>query len=334
MGKKSETNLINSENCMVNRLDFIELFDEQFSIKTFDTTIRKGEAKANSVMQKARLAIRDAYTNQSEEYHYEVSMSEDIKKAIESGEVNLVKGKDGLLYAQLRGEKGRFGSPLPIEKQLESQGVSAEQLEMAIQMEAIKHQLERMVETLKEIEENVDDIIQGQHNDRIGLFYSGLSLYAEAQNISNDELRTQVLGQALKALSDANSQIIQELRTHMEYLATERYLSSKRIAESIEEKLFGVRKCYDVIYRSTMLKAAIYFEANEMQAMLTSLDEYGRFIKQLIIPFAGMLSELDKGDKFIERGKWGKIADTMTVSQEMRLAISQKENMLISMEEE
>ena len=45
---------------------------------------------------------------------------------------------------------------------------------------------------------------------------------------------------------------------------------------------------------------------------------YGRFIRRLIIPYTGVLSELDKNEKFIKKGIWGAIANTLSVCSTMR----------------
>ncbi len=314
--------------------DFLSMFDEQFSIDDFDRAIQSGKEESNAIISKARAAIKNAYNDSEESFHYEVSMTEEMKQAIDSGEVSLVTSKDGLIYAQLRGEKGKFGKPLPIEKQLENQGITVEQLQLALQMEAIRSQLESMISTLKNIEGRVTDIIQGQHNDRIGLFYSGLSLFAEASCVSDDILKTQLYSQSLKALSDANAQVIQEIRSCIEYLVTKQYTGRKDYDKQIEEHLASISKCYDVVYRSTFLKAAIYHEKNEIPAMLTAIDEYGRFVEKLIIPYAGMLSELDKNEKFIEKGAWGKIASTLSVCGEMRKQLNSQEPLMLSMKGE
>lgn len=314
--------------------DFLSIFDEQFSIDDFDKTIQSGKEASKEIISKARIAIKNAYDDSDESFHYEVRMTEELKQAIELGEVSLVTGKDGLVYAQLRGEKGRFGKPLPVEKQLEEQGITAEQLQLALQMDAIRNQLEVMISTLRSIEGRVTEVIQGQHNDRIGLFYSGLSLFAEANCISDNTLRTQLYSQSLKALSDANSQVIQEIRSCIEYLATEQYKGIKDGTKQIEERLSSIHKCYDVVYRSTFLKAAIYHEKNEISAMLTTIDEYSRFVQKLIIPYVGMLSELDKNEKFIEKGTWGKIASTLSVCGDMRKQLNSEIPLMISMEGE
>ena len=314
--------------------DFLSIFDEQFSIEDFDKSIQIEKEESENILSKARCAVKKAYAAADDDYHYEVNMSDEMKKAIESGEVNLVNGNDGLVYAQLRGEKGRFGKPLPIEKQLEEQGITAEELQLAMQMDAIRQQLETMIRELKHIESRVTEVVQGQHNDRIGLFYSGLSLYAEAQRITEPSLKTLTLANALKALSDANAQVIQEIRTNIEYLVTEKYIGSKNATTQIDEKLSSINKCYDVVYRSSLLKSAIYYERGEVEAMLTCFDEYGRFIEKLIIPYAGTLSELDKSEKFIEKGTWGSIVNTLSICKDMRETLGVPEKLTLAMKGE
>ena len=316
--------------------DFLSIFDEQFSIDDFDKSIQTGSDASKSVLSKARVAVKNAYgaLDNDEAYYYEVSMTDELKKAIDSGEVSLIIGKDGLVYAQLRGEKGRFGKPLPIEKHLKEQELTVAQIELAIQMDAIRDQLESMIATLKTIEGRVTEVIRGQHNDRIGLCYSGLSLYAESRRVSDDNLRKLTQVNALKALSDANSQVIQEIRTNIEYLVTEQYRGRKDSTKEIDERLSSINKCYDVVYRSSFLKAAIYYECGEIEAMFTCIEEYSRFVQKLIIPYTGILSELDKNEKFIEKGTWGAIAKTLGICSEIREKLSTAEKFLLSMKGE
>lgn len=319
------------QEVVVQNFDFLSIFDSQFSIDDFQREIENGKPGNNQILDKARKAVKNAYSEDDEKFHYEVIMSDEMKDAIESGEIQLVKGKDGLLYAQLRGEKGHFGKPLPIEKQLEKQGVTLEQLQIALQMETIINQLETMVASLKSIEGRVTQVIQGQHNDRIGLFYSGLSLYAESKDMEDKQLKKYVQAQALKALSDSNSQVIQEIRTCIEYLVNEKYKNSNDAMNEISERLSSISKCFDVVYRATFLKAAIYYENGEIPSMLTTIDEYGRFVEKLIVPYAGVLSELDQNDRFIEKGTWGTIANTLSICGELREKLSTQDIYYLNM---
>lgn len=318
--------------------DFLSIFDEQFSVDDLDRSLRSDKERSGEVISRAREAVRNAFLYPEDAgesgCHYEVCMTDELKQQIESGEAEFVTGKDGTVYAMLRGENGHVRKQLPIEKRLEEQGISVEQLQLALQMDAIRDQLESMIASLKSIEGRVMDIIQGQQNDRIGLFYSGLSLYAESQNIIDEGLKTQIQSQALKALSDANSQVIQEIRTSIEYLVTEQYMKHKNKSREIESRLSTIGKCYDVVYRSTFLKAAIYYEKGEVGAMLTTIDEYGRFVQKLIVPYAARLSELDRNEKFIEKGTWGKIASTLSVCGDMRRQLQAPETFTLSLKGE
>lgn len=56
----------------------------------------------------------------------------------------------GEIVAQLRRKNCQFSGIIPIEKELKEEGISSANLEMAMQMEAIKQQLQSIIESLKE----------------------------------------------------------------------------------------------------------------------------------------------------------------------------------------
>lgn len=307
-----------------NRVDdnMISLFDEQFSIEGFETAIEKSETESNKIIASAKDTIKNALRKRDAESNYVVDMSDELKASIDKGEVELVAGKGGELYAVLRGEKGQFSKPLPIKKELEEKGITTDQLQLALQMEAIKEQLKKIVEDLKNIEGLVGDVKKGQRNDRLGLFYSGLSLYVESKSIKDPTLRLQVVAQSLRSISDANAQIIQEARDSIEYLVTKKYNKVKNKTEKINEHIETIHQCYEVISKAAFVKAIIYQESGELGAMLSSLSEYGRFLEKMIVPHASQLSELDKDDRLIETGKWGTIAKSLEACNEMKERIS------------
>jgi hypothetical protein len=300
----------------------LDLFDEQFTLSNFRCAIEKAGHHSDDVVSSARLVVAKAFSNDPEEYRYVVDMTGDTKEALEAGKIKLVENSDGEIFAQLRNANGRYGKRLPIKKELIEEGISVEALMLAIQMEAIKDQLQAMIETLKEIEGRITEVAQGQRNDRIGLFYSGLSLYVEAREIKDEYLRKQLTAQALKSLSDANSQMIQDIRTNVDYLVNKQYARSKKGVAGIDERISIIRQCYDVVYRASFLKAAIYQENGEIASMLTAIDEYGRFVEKIILPNVGNLSELDKDSRFIEAGTWGTIAHTLEGCRELKQRIS------------
>ncbi len=316
--------------------DMALLFDKQFSIMDLETAIEANEKRSNTVMDAVRNAVKKAASEQNREEDrtlYVVDMDESIKDAMESGDFKLDTNSSGEMFAQLRDKDGHFGKRLPIKEELIEQGISVEAAELALQMDVVRDQLKNIIVALNAIEGKVTEVLQGQQNDRLGLFYSGLSLYMEAGSIHDKNLRQLVISQSLKALSDANSQMIQELRTSVEFLVGEKYKKAKKITEKIDEHLAIIHQCYDVVYRSSFLKATIYYENEEIQAMLTAINEYGRFVERMIIPYAGKLSELDRNNQFIEKGTWGRIGQTLEGCQELKKQITQNHTYYLSLKE-
>ena len=328
-----------SSNEITNTLpviaDAFSLFDEQFSIVDLQNAIAKNEEESNTVLSSVRRAVKKAAKNIPDEDKtiYIVDMDEGIKAAIDSGDIKLDTNAAGEIFAQLRDEKGHYGEKLPIKEELIEQGVSVEAVELALQMDVIRDQLKEIITALSSIEGRVTAVIQGQHNDRLGLYYSGLSLYLEARSIRDPSLKGQIIAQSLRSLSDANAQMIQELRTSVEYLVTEQYRRVKKMTGKIEEQLSIIQQCYDIVYRAAFLKALIYQENGELAAMLTSIDEYGRFVEKMIVPYAGKLSELDRHNRFIEKGTWGTICHTLVNCRNLKEQISQKHIYYLSSEE-
>ncbi len=233
-----------------DEFDYLSLFDMQFGIAEFSDAFEKAESKGNAIIESAKIAIIKAFRKGETDSEFVLDIDEKTKQAIKNGEVKLVTSNTGEVFAQLRDENGRFGKRLPIKEELKEEGISADQLQVAIQIDAIKNQLESIIEGMKEIEGKVTYVIQGQRNDRIGLFYSGLSLYVEAMNTNDPYLKRQLISQALKSISDANSQMIQEVRTNIEYLVNKKYMEQKKKTEEIEKRLGIIHQCYEVVYRA------------------------------------------------------------------------------------
>ena len=309
--------------------DLTTLFDEQFAVANFEALIEKTENDTESVLRSARQAVHNAYEREQDNPKYVLDISDDVATQIDNGEIQLVTYGDEV-FAQLRDEKGRYGKRLPIKKDLENEGISIEQVQMAIQMEAIKEQLKSIINGMKELEDYVKDVLEGQRNDRIGLYYSGISLYLEACATKDEYLRKQLIAQAIKSLNDANSQMIQDARTSVEYLVTKQFRKSKDRMNKIDEHLAVIQQCCGVIFKAACMKAIVYNNCKEIDAMLVSIEEYGRFIENLIAPNVGELSELDPTVKLISTGTWNQIADTFTSCKNLREQIAGKDTILLS----
>ena len=309
--------------------DMTTLFDEQFAVAKFEALIEKSENDSESILDSAKQAVHNAYEREQDNPKYVLDISDDVAAKIDSGEIQLVTYGDEV-FAQLRDEKGRYGKRLPIKKDLEAEGVTTEELRLALQMEAIKEQLKSIIKGMKELEDYVKDVLEGQRNDRIGLYYSGISLYLEACATKDEYFRKQLIAQAIKSLNDANSQMIQEARSSVEYLVTKQFRKSKDRMKKIDEHLAITQQCCGVIFKAACMKAIIYNNCKEVDAMLVAIEEYGHFVENLIVPNVGELSELDPSVKLISTGSWNQIADTFTGCKKIREQITERDTFLLS----
>lgn len=317
--------MIKTNNELTSQKTGLPSMDTQYSIDDFRNIFEEKQNVADKVINAINNVVFDADLSKTmtahggDETRYVVDMSEDMKDAIQKGKIKLDMRKSGEIFAQIKDADGHYGKKLPIKEELISQGVDPLEVTTAMQTRAIQMELEDIMDTLNEIGSNVEEIIQGLQNDRIGLYYSGLNLFLESRNINDDIFKKLVLSQALKALSDANAQMIQSIEMDIRYIVCKEYKKGNgKSAYKIKEKMDSINKCFEVIYRSSVLKAAIYYENNEMGAMLTAFDEYGKFLNELIVPYAGQLSEHDENDVYLTDGIWEKKSGSFALMENVK----------------
>ena len=106
--------------------------------------------------------------------------------------------------------------------------------------------------------------------------------------------------------------MIQDIRSNIEYLLNGDYNSEKSKTKDIKKHLSRIQQSYSIVYRASFIKAMIYQENHEIGGMLTSIEEYGRFVEKLIVPYVGKLSEFDNSNMLIDDSSWSNIAKTLT----------------------
>ena len=302
--------------------------DDLYEIVNIRDIFNHQQSAADVVLRKVTDVVTDSSIGETikkgmkKDFRYVVNMTDEMKQAIDSGAIKLDQNKAGEIFAQIRDATGQFGDKIPISKEMIAAGINPMEISHALQMKALQRKLDEMMNVLDEIGQDVAEVIQGQQNDRIGLYNSGLCLYLESRNIQDPSLRSLIVAQALKTLSDGNEQIKQEMRSSIQYLLEGRYKKNKgKSSEDIQEKMANINKCFDIVHRSYLLKSSIYSERNEIQAMLSALDQYGKFLKHEIIPIAPKLTEFDKNDVLLQDGRWdtrAKLFDSIsTVRQQI-----------------
>lgn len=198
-----------------------------------------------------------------------------------------------------------FDDAYPIK--LEEFGTAFDPMTMAaaLQMRALQNQVEQISDQLNIIDHNVKEVLQGQQNDRISLYYSAAALFAESQTIQDKQLRNDLMLQALGKLTDCTFQLTLTMKSDIRYLVNGEYKSAKgKRVEQIEQKMQNINQAFAYIHQSFILRAAIYCRQGEPEAMAAVLKEYSEFIETVVAKNAGLLAQCDIRDDGTLAGIW------------------------------
>lgn len=288
----------------------ISPYDVSYPLALLSNGIKKELDKAQTVAQNIfRAVVREMPTLTQVQQamdkgcRYVVDASESTLKAIENGALKLTQ-ENGKTYAQLRVD-GKYGSKLPIKKEVFHKGVDPTQMANALQMQALQDQIQDVANQLILIDGSVREVLQGQQNDRIGLYYSGLSLFLESRSVSDAGLRNALQAQALRALTESTFQLKLTLESDIKYIEYKEYdkVKGKR-KELITEHMNNINQSFAFIHQATMLRAGIYCDIGEHASMARVLEEYSHFIDTDIAPKSVLLSQYDVNDDGTQAGLW------------------------------
>ena len=304
----------NNKTLTEQSIEELSVYDVNFPTRFFNSTVVTRLEQTESVLAKIYNAVLSDVSVGSQirqatkkGFRLVVDATESTLDAIDKGKIKLTTEKSGKTFAQVRKSNGRYGEKLPIKKEVFSKGIDPVQMANSLQMKALQDQIMEITEQIECINYSVQEVLRGQQNDRIGLYYSGAALFLEARNITNSELRQSLLIQALKALSDSTFQLTLKMQSDIKYIVDEEYENAK--GKNSRKKLVATRindinQCFAFIHQATMLKAGTYCEMGELLSMATVLDEYSSFISNTIAPYASLLSQYDKSDTGAEDGLW------------------------------
>ena len=290
----------------------ISLYDPAYPVELLSHSIDMQMAKAESAAErvyravvKAAPAAAQIHEATKKGFRLVVDATESTLADIESGKIKLTTENGGKMYAQIRQANGNYGTKLPIKKEVFAKGFDPVQMANAMQMKALQEQIQQMSEQIALIDQSVGEVLLGQQNDRLGLYYSGLTLYLEARDIQDAELRKALIAQSMRALSEATFQLLLTMQSDIKYLADGGYkLAKGKSAKKIDERMQSINQSFAYIHQASMLRAGIYCSEGELPAMTTVLSEYSRFIEGTVAKNAELLAQCDVTDSGTESGVW------------------------------
>ncbi len=314
--------------------DLLVLFDDQFNLETLKKLFAKQEEKSNGILSKIRDVTSPAneQIENSADVKLIVDLSDEQKQAYKEGTLKLEVGKNNEMYAQIK-ENGKYGKKLSIKEDLENANIAEADFKFAAELNAIKDQLAEIIEAMGEMQEYLVDILQGLHNDRVGLFYSGLTTYLEASQMLETPLRNALVSQAIQSINTSESQIIQEFKYNLFYLLNREYNKEKgKRQKRIQEKTESLHECFFLIYRATLLKTIIYMDLQQLPSLLMTFEELAHFIELFVKPNAAFLVECDPREDKLINTIWGKRSSAFEQCAEIKKYLNHRNTYYITME--
>lgn len=286
------------------------IYDESLPMKilehAFELQIEQAERTTNRLfLDVLKSQQYDSYIPQKgkEKIRLVVDESDDFIQDYQDGVIKLAKEK-GRVVAQIK-NNGKYGSKLPIKEEKYLDGANSLEIMNACQLKNIADSLKELSNQMIAIDENIKEVLKGQQNDRLGLYYSGVSLYLEANRVSDIAFRNRLISESLKALSDSNYQLVLAMQSDIQYLARREYECNKRQKFNLmNEKINNINKTFFAIHQAALLKAAIYCQCGEISAMTCVFNEYAMFIRNTIVPNSKLLTQCDVNDTGKIDGTW------------------------------
>lgn len=301
-------------------------FPSRFLQKAFEIRTEESKEKTNKLYSNllGNSPSVSSIDSPKKKMRLVVDVSDDFLEDYKNGTIKLAEEK-GHLVAQKK-VHGRYGGKIPIKEEHYIEGPSSLDIQNAICLQAIQDSLLEVSNQIQAIDQNVKEVLSGQQNDRLGLYYSGVALFIEAYNLSDDTLRKQLLTQSIKSLSDAIFQLTLTMQSDIGYLARKEYNQNrKKKYNLINEKIVNIDCSFSAIHQASIMKAAIYCYEGEIRAMIAVLQGYERFINGMIVANAEMLSLCDSNKERIEQQAWKKRAKFKLELEEVVKQLQSKE---------
>lgn len=309
----------------------ISPYAESFPIHLFRETIQSSIDDARTVAEDIYKAVLQAAPAASQlsqvakkGFRLVVNTTDEMLKDIESGKIKLTE-ENGKTYAQIK-NGNLYGPKLEIKREYFRREIDPTQMSTALQLASMQDQIQRIAGQLTVIDQSVREVLQGQQNDRLGLYYSGLTQFLEAREVRDEQLRTFLLSNALKSLSESYHQLMMTMKENISYLQERKYKGVRGSGvELIDAHMSVINQCFGFIHQSALMRAAIYCEQKELTAMSCVLDQYSDFISTVVVNSAGLLAQCDTSDNGTSEGVWKKRA-------QLRLDVSEASKKLKSPE--
>ena len=213
------------------------------------------------------------------EQAFQAILTGEQKRKIATGALELMTKKDGSLLANLINPKTKkVVSTIALEKVSNIPNLSDAMTNYAMQM-----QMAQIAEQIQDIQLAIEEIRQGQENDRLATAYSCQQKFLQAMKVRNPELRQMALLRITSDAEDSRNLLMLSQRVNVDLIKNEPEQFWKKVfagsnPKKINTRINEIRDSLLAINLVSLAEAIAYQELGEYDAARESLEYYALHI--------------------------------------------------------
>lgn len=301
MGKIKEVEILDIEDA--NEFDL----DDYYTIEELETEekdlpksiINRLKDKLNSIEN--YLYTVPSFVSSVKElipkYTYNLVFTDEQKRKLATGSIKLLTKKDGTLLATIVDpETKKIISGVNIEKIKLNNNITSNILDYTSQM-----QMAQIAEKIDNLQLSIDEVKQGQEDDRLALAESSKQMLLQALYIKDEENKNRQLHDIIASAEKSRQQLKLSHLKDIEYINNTPEDLFKKIIyphslKQVDVKLQAAKKSLNALNMVSLVEAISYQELGEIEAANKSLEWFNSFIKQEYLDKPDRTNRLDSND--------------------------------------
>lgn len=243
---------------------------------------------------------------------YKVLFSSIQKARMNNGGIQLMQKKDGSFIANLINSKTKkIFSSISLKEVNKTPELSKALSNYMTQM-----QMAQIANRIQQIQLDIEEVRQGQFDDRFALAYSCEQKYIQASVIKNTQLKQIALLKIVSDAEDSRNLLMKTQTRNLEYIRKQPESFWKQVlsldsSKKVNKRMDEIRESFNAINMTSIVEAVAYKEMGEFDAAQESLSYYANHLKSSYFMKKGFIEQLDLIDPSPENYWSGKLPEIM-----------------------
>ena len=232
------------------------------------------------------------------EKHFKAVLTKDQNRKLADGSLELIRRKTGELLAELMDPD----SKKIVEKVNLKEVDLTPELSQARALYAMQIQLAQISEEINSMAQAIEEVRQGQQDDRIAIANSCKQKLIQAKCFKNSSLREKLYLQVISDAENSRNQLMLNQMTTIKFIedipkSGWQKLISNPDTKVVDEKLNSLMDGLNTINMVSLVAIMAYYELGEKDAALASFGYFRDFIEKAYFSTPDLVGRLDNLDK-------------------------------------